>query len=102
MQSVVASLKGVSGLGNAIPYISFDIKAIAKQLSSLKNAITHQIQFKGKTIDTGTSVSLPTDVNKALLSLHQNLNDQELKHFLMLKDRIIERVKDSPISQSFH
>ncbi|GLT43803.1 hypothetical protein SLA2020_177340 [Shorea laevis] len=102
MQSVVASLKGVSGLGNAIPYISFAIKTIATQFSSLKNAITHQIQFKGKTVDAGTSVSLQTDVNKALLSLHQSLNGQKLKHFLMLKGRIIERVKDSLISQSFH
>ncbi|EOY17983.1 hypothetical protein QUC31_006669 [Theobroma cacao] len=51
MQSVVASFKCVSGLGNAAPYVCFAFKAIAKHFSCLKSAILNQIRFTDKTAD---------------------------------------------------
>ncbi|XP_022764509.1 BEL1-like homeodomain protein 9 [Durio zibethinus] len=63
IQSVVASFKCVSGLGNAAPYVCFAFKAIAKHFSCLKNAILDQIRFTEKTID-----NVPTS--------NQGLNNQ--------------------------
>ncbi|KAK8662505.1 hypothetical protein V6N13_092078 [Hibiscus sabdariffa] len=48
MQSVVASFKCVSGLGNAAPYVCFAFKAVASHFSCLKNAILDQIRFADK------------------------------------------------------
>ncbi|OMP12187.1 POX family protein [Corchorus olitorius] len=55
MQSVVASFKCVSGLGNASPYVCLAFKAIAKHFSSLKSAILHQIRFTDKTVNNNAS-----------------------------------------------
>ncbi|GAV89959.1 Homeobox_KN domain-containing protein/POX domain-containing protein, partial [Cephalotus follicularis] len=53
MQSVVASFETVPGLGNAAPYISFVVKAIAKHFSCLKNSILDQIQLTAKNLGDG-------------------------------------------------
>ncbi|XP_039067445.1 BEL1-like homeodomain protein 9 isoform X2 [Hibiscus syriacus] len=48
MQSVVASFKCVSGLGNAAPYVCFAFKSVSSHFSCLKNAILDQIRFADK------------------------------------------------------
>ncbi|KAF2288618.1 hypothetical protein GH714_009413 [Hevea brasiliensis] len=48
MQAVVASFEYVAGLGNAAPYTNLALKTMFRHFRSLKNAITHQLQFNNK------------------------------------------------------
>ncbi|XVE99658.1 hypothetical protein REPUB_Repub03eG0218600 [Reevesia pubescens] len=73
MQSVVASFKCVSGLGNAAPYVSFAFKAIAKHFSCLNNAILDQIRFTDKAVD---NASVGKDNVPSLWTSDQGLNNQ--------------------------
>lgn len=45
MQAVLASFECVPGLGNAAPFANLAVRAMSKQFTSLKNAITDQLQF---------------------------------------------------------
>ncbi|XVF83787.1 hypothetical protein PTKIN_Ptkin16aG0520300 [Pterospermum kingtungense] len=73
MQSVVASFKCVSGLGNAAPYVCFAFKAIAKHFSCLKHAILDQIRFTDKAVDNASvsKYNVPS-----LWTSNQGLNSQ--------------------------
>ncbi|CAL5192217.1 unnamed protein product [Lathyrus oleraceus] len=48
IHAVITSFECVAGLGNAAPYASFAINAMSKHFRGLKNVITNQLQFIGK------------------------------------------------------
>ncbi|XP_058739688.1 BEL1-like homeodomain protein 9 [Vicia villosa] len=48
IHAVITSFEYVAGLGNAAPYASLAINAMTKHFRGLKNVITNQLQFIGK------------------------------------------------------
>ncbi|XP_031127402.1 BEL1-like homeodomain protein 9 [Ipomoea triloba] len=48
LQAVVASFESVAGLNNAAPFANIALKAMSKHFRCLKDAITEQLQFTGK------------------------------------------------------
>ncbi|XVE69279.1 hypothetical protein DITRI_Ditri09bG0139000 [Diplodiscus trichospermus] len=83
MQSVVASFKCVSGLGNAAPYVCFAFKAIANHFSSLKSAIMDQIRFTDKTVNNG---GVGKDNVRSLWTSDQGVNNQNhVQNFTFLQ-----------------
>ncbi|XP_016477978.1 BEL1-like homeodomain protein 9 [Nicotiana tabacum] len=48
LQAVMASFESVPGLGNASPFAKLSLKALSKHFRCLKNAITDQLQYTGK------------------------------------------------------
>lgn len=63
MQAVVASFECVPGLENAAPFANLAVRAMSKQFTCLKNAITDQLQFANRT--HGSQIS-PRDDNEVL------------------------------------
>ncbi|KAG9138624.1 hypothetical protein Leryth_020486 [Lithospermum erythrorhizon] len=51
VQEVVASFESVTGLSNAAPFANMALNSLIKHFRSLKNAITHQLQFATKSQD---------------------------------------------------
>ncbi|KAG9155922.1 hypothetical protein Leryth_004179 [Lithospermum erythrorhizon] len=51
LQDVVASFESVTGLSNAAPFANLALNSLSKHFRSLKNIITHQLEFSTKSKD---------------------------------------------------
>ncbi|XP_070051229.1 BEL1-like homeodomain protein 9 [Nicotiana tomentosiformis] len=65
LQAVVASFESVPGLGNAAPFAKLSLKALSKHFRCLKNAITDQLQYTGKSPNCESDNSIPRAGNPA-------------------------------------